>query len=435
MKSKFRPTADVLEDRRLMSFGGGNIDTSIPRYASTSPGLNFTSNSFHQINATIPDVASTILKSTSSTHAQLANYVAHIPYGVTSLLPTLEADVAAFQKGTTTTTTTTTSTSITTAAANSIVTTLYEGLLQRKPDAFGLSAASQALQNGASLAQVADVIVQSTEFFQSNTTVGQSGNANQVEFVSALYQDVLGRSGSVDELTGWLNQINYGGASLQQIAHNFVYSAEASSSSSSILHSVAASSIYSLYAGLLERSPGSAELEAGVKVLEGGNISVPQLADFLVQSPEFYQNNTTVGQSGNANQVEFVSALYIGVLGRDPDLAGLTGWVNAINFGGLSLQQVAHNFVYSAEAATLTTSILQKAAYPGGTVTTTVGTVTPSGPITGNFPGTSKLAQLENLIQRDTLTYLAAGIGTKFNILKSGVGWASDSLLTYNGRV
>ena len=424
---RFRPTADVLEDRRLMSFGGGNIDPSIPHYPSNSPGLNFTSNSYHQINAAIPAVASAILQNQATTNAQLANYVAHIPYGMSSFLPILAADVAKLEQGGTTTTP---------ATASSIVTTLYEELLDRMPDALGLSANTQALENGASIAQVADVIVQSGEFIQSNITAGASGLDNQVQFVSALYQDVLGRSADMGGLTYWLDQFNHAGLSLQQVAHDFVYSSEATTSSVSIIHALESTPIYSLYANLLGRSPTTAELDAGVQALENG-ISVAQVADVIVQSGEFTQNNITAGASGLDNEVQVVSALYFGVLGRDPDTAGLTYWLNQINNSGLSFQQVAHDFVYSSEASTSPSGILQKATYPATATSTNYyfGSVVPSVPITGNFAGTSATAQLENLIQKDTLAYLANGIGKSFNILKSGVGWASDSLLTYNGRV
>jgi hypothetical protein len=300
---RFSPTVDALEDRMLMSSGGGNIDSSIPRYPSSSPGLNFTSNSFHQINAAVPKIVSAILQNPASTNAQLASYVAHIPYGVTSLLPILQADVATFQQGGNT---------ITTAQANEAVTTLYLDLLGRSPDAGGLNSFSQALQNGATVAQVADVIVTSTEFIRGNITAGATGNANQTQFVTALYNDVLGRA---------------------------------------------------------------------------------------------------------------------------PDPGGLNYWVNQINTSTLTVQQVAVAFVSSEEATTSDSSVLQSAAIPVASTEYYFGSVVPNGTILGNFPGTGAKAQLENLIQQDTLAYLGNGIGNSFNILKSGVRWASDNLLTYNGRV
>jgi Domain of unknown function (DUF4214) len=310
---RFRPNPDALEDRRLLSFGGGNIDYNLPRVNSTSPQLNFTSNSFHNINATVPAVASAIVKDSASADAQLTTYVTHIPFGETSLLPILEADVTTFENGGTVTPAPT----FTTVQANTTITTLITDLLDRAPDSAELTDGTQALQSGVTVQMVANVIVQSNEFLTANTTTGATADANNTQFVTALYNDVLGRA---------------------------------------------------------------------------------------------------------------------------PDSAGLASWVSQLDANTLTTDQVANSFIVSSEAATSSTSILQVAAIPFTTTTSTgtkyyFGTVVPDGTITGNFPGTSQTVQLENLIQQDTLAYLANGIGVTFNILKSNVGWASDNLLTFNGHV
>ena len=301
---RFRPSPDVLEDRQLLSFGGGNIDASIPRFPSTSPALNFTSNSFHQINATVPSIATGIASNPSNVGTLLSTYVSHIPNGSTTLFPILATDVINFEKG---------EVSFSTTGATNEVNSLYVTLLGRPADSVGRADDLKALQNGATVTQIADGIAQSNEFIQGNITSGGSPNANQTQLVTALYAKVLGRSA---------------------------------------------------------------------------------------------------------------------------DGAGLNYWVNQLNTSALTPTQVAHHFVSSTEAATSTTSVLQNAAIftPAGAAYY-FGMVTPGGPITGNFPGISATAQLENLIQKDTLAYLANGIGNSFNILKSGVNYASDSLLTYNGKV
>ena len=313
---RFRPNPDVLEDRRLMSFGGGNIDTSIPRFPSTSPGLNFTSNSFHNINATVPAVASAIALDPSNADVPLATYVTNIPNGVMNLLPILETDVTTFENGGNPAPTASTPT---TAQATTTITTLFTDLLNRAPSSAELTSGTQALQTGVSVQVVANTIVQSSEFLTDNTTSGATADANNTQFVTALYTDVLGRS---------------------------------------------------------------------------------------------------------------------------PDSPGLASWVNALDTNAMTTNEVANDFIFSSEAMTSSTSVLQVAAIPfiptSSTPTGTkffFGTVVPNGTITGNFPGTSQQAQLSNLIQQDTLAYLADGIGNSFNILKSNVGWASDNLLTFNGRV
>jgi hypothetical protein len=59
-------------------------------------------------------------------------------------------------------------------------------------------------------------------------------------------------------------------------------------------------------------------------------------------------------------------------------------------------------------------------------------TPTPSGIRWGlNTTGTA----IANVLFQDLQTYLANGIGTQFNILKSHVHWGTDNLLTFNGVV
>jgi hypothetical protein len=423
---KFRPSPDVLEDRRLMSFGGGNIDASIPRVQTSNPGLNFTSNSFHQINATVPKVASTILSDPSSTNAQLAAYVSHLPYGNSSLLPILKADIAAFRQGGTT---------ISTADATRVITFLYDNLLDHAPDAAALAAGVPAMQSGVTPTLVADAIVQSPEFIQAHVTAGATPAANQAQFVTALYKELLGRTPDAAGLGFWTGQLATGAQTVQQVAHAIVTSTEAATSPDAVLQYELTDSIAAIYDSLLHRAPDAAALAAGIPALRSGTTPT-QVADAVAQSPEFIQANTTVGATPNANQVQFVTALYQDVLGRTPDPAGLSSWVNQLNSGASTVQQVAHAIVTSTEAATSSTSVIPQASIPViGGATYYFGTVGPNGSIYGNFAGTGATAQLENLIQNDTLAYLGNGIGQKFNVLKSGVKYASDALLTYNGRV
>jgi hypothetical protein len=60
-------------------------------------------------------------------------------------------------------------------------------------------------------------------------------------------------------------------------------------------------------------------------------------------------------------------------------------------------------------------------------------TPTPSG-ITWDSNSTTGQA-VGDVLYQDLQTYLSAGLGTSFNILKSAVCWNSDNLLTYNGTV
>src|SRR5262249_20051164 len=69
-----------------------------------------------------------------------------------------------------------------------VVQNLYTQFLRRTVDAGGLATFTTALGNGATIEQVEEALVSSTEYFQSR------GNGTNDGFLSALYQDALKRS-------------------------------------------------------------------------------------------------------------------------------------------------------------------------------------------------------------------------------------------------
>lgn len=61
------------------------------------------------------------------------------------------------------------------------------------------------------------------------------------------------------------------------------------------------------------------------------------------------------------------------------------------------------------------------------------GTLTPTTTIF--FSSDSTAQAVSDVLYANLQTYLSAGLGTSFNILKSVINWDSDNLLTYNGFV
>ncbi len=115
-------------------------------------------------------------------------------------------------------------------AAVPAVKVLYQNLLQRAPDPTGLDGFALALQGGNSIAEATDVIVTSKEFIGNNITDGATPIANQTQFVTALYNDVLGRPPGPTEVTPWVNAISSNTMTIQQVALAFVASPEAKTS-------------------------------------------------------------------------------------------------------------------------------------------------------------------------------------------------------------
>jgi hypothetical protein len=100
-----------------------------------------------------------------------------------------------------------------------------------------------------------------------------------------------------------------------------------------------------LYVGLLGRGADLAGLEQNDAQLYGGSSPV-NVAASILGSPEYQALHGTPASTSDA---QFVTNLYQGFLGRAPDQAGLGTWVAALG-KGTSRAQVAANFAQSSEA-------------------------------------------------------------------------------------
>lgn len=78
-----------------------------------------------------------------------------------------------------------------------------------------------------------------------------------------------------------------------------------------------------LYYGLLDRSPDYAGLDSWKQ----SGLSIQDIAKSFLASPEYAADH------GNPSNTEFVTQLYEGALGREPEAAGLNSWVAALDQG------------------------------------------------------------------------------------------------------
>lgn len=102
----------------------------------------------------------------------------------------------------------------------SAVARLYKAALDRDPDESGLNYWLGDYEQGSSLQNIAQGFVDSAEFKQ-NFNVNSDKN-----FITALYENVLNRAPDQSGLNYWLNDINNGGASYQDVLVSFSESAE-----------------------------------------------------------------------------------------------------------------------------------------------------------------------------------------------------------------
>lgn len=112
-------------------------------------------------------------------------------------------------------------------AAATFITTLYKDILGRAPDAAGLTNWVNIVNSGATVRQIVDGFWNSTEQLANpiGNLVTATHDADNA-FVSALYQDVLGRTGDQAGIANWDQILNSNSATPYQVAIDFWNSPE-----------------------------------------------------------------------------------------------------------------------------------------------------------------------------------------------------------------
>lgn len=151
--------------------------------------------------------------------------------------------------------------------------------------------------------------------------------SNNRAFVQSLYNRLLGRSGTLGELDGWVGQI--AGQGTTAVARGILYSAES-------LHRI----VGDYYITYLGRVSTQAERSGWVSQISNGTTLEVVQAGFL-SAPEYLAHINT----------DFVQSLYLNTLNRTASAAELAGWNNQL--GSLGLNGVALAFTRSAEHRSL----------------------------------------------------------------------------------
>lgn len=94
---------------------------------------------------------------------------------------------------------------------------LYKNCLGRTPDGAGLESWCKQIKNGKTGSNLVEGFVFSDEYKNRKTS--------NKEFISMLYNTILGRSASTSEITSWTNKLNKG-KSRQYAANGFLFSNE-----------------------------------------------------------------------------------------------------------------------------------------------------------------------------------------------------------------
>jgi hypothetical protein len=101
-----------------------------------------------------------------------------------------------------------------------VIARLYDTVLERDPDAVGLTSWKGALQGGITLQQIADGFTNSPEFIE------KYGNLDNLGFVQQLYRNVLDRDGEASGVAAWKGELDSGKLTRADVVLGFSESIE-----------------------------------------------------------------------------------------------------------------------------------------------------------------------------------------------------------------
>ncbi|PYG95903.1 hemolysin, partial [Arthrobacter stackebrandtii] len=200
---------------------------------------------------------------------------------------------------------------------------LYQGILDRDVDQEGAKFFTGYVNNGGSLTDVANALLDSSEFAGVN-------NANDV---NDLYQALLGRGAADDAASSAWTDLLANGGSLADVAAAISVSAEAQA-----LDASNGTFVENLYEAALGREADEAGLQDWVSQLFNG-ASRADIAQAIVGSAE---------AASKANS-DFIDSLYQSALDRTADDAGKAHWAAQLE-AGASQADIALAIVGSDEA-------------------------------------------------------------------------------------
>ncbi len=168
-----------------------------------------------------------------------------------------------------------------------------------------------------------------------------SPEETRADFITGLYTNVLGRTPSAGELAGWADFLrgNCTAAGVQAVAFGFFDSAEFGARPLTLQGLVTI-----LYRALLEREPDPAGLAAWTDVLRQARLAIAVVG--FIPSAEF--RALLPDRTNRAAVGALVTRFYVEILGRSPDVAGLTAWVDFVVATG-ALETAAVGFLVSPE--------------------------------------------------------------------------------------
>lgn len=230
---------------------------------------------------------------------------------------------------------------------------LYAAVFGREPDVNGHQTWTGLLASEARTVQQAVAGFTASPEFQA-----RYGGLDAPGFVTQLYGNVLGRAPNSTDLNYWVGRIE-GGLSREAVVLHFAESPEHK------LRTATAQAdfdlardptdwtddVYRLYLAVLGREPDAAGLTGWATSLANGTEPATVVTRFMASS-EFQ------ARYGTTTDAEFVTLLYDNVLGRAPDAGGFATWTGLLA-SGTPRETVVLRFAQSSEFVTNTAADLE----------------------------------------------------------------------------
>jgi hypothetical protein len=214
------------------------------------------------------------------------------------------------------------------------VSRFYRLCLGREPDKAGLNGWVSALLDATLTgSDVAYGFVFSNEFINKNTT--------NEEFLQVLYEAFFNRQPDPAGWQGWLD-VMQNGAGREEVLKGFIYAKEFNElcREYGIIPNPVAGFVTRFYNLCLKRDPDVSGLDGWVASLLSKENVGADVAEGFIFSPEFTKAVIT--------DEEYMTILYKAFFNRDPDPAGLQGWLDVLN-SGKDRAEVLDGFIYSTE--------------------------------------------------------------------------------------
>ena len=214
------------------------------------------------------------------------------------------------------------------------ITRFYQLCLGRDPDAAGLDGWVEALLSSTLTgSDVANGFVFSSEFLEKVTT--------NEEYLRVLYEAFFNRDPDSAGWAGWMSELD-NGTDREHVLRGFIYAKEFNELCYSyrIMPNPVAAFVTRFYQLCLKRDPDITGLNGWVDSLVSGANVGADVAEGFMFSTEFSRSIMS--------DEEYMRILYKAFFNRDPDAAGLDGWLAALK-SDVGRTEVLNGFIYSKE--------------------------------------------------------------------------------------